>query len=93
MRDNPNLRRNLRTKTPQAEASGKCSTTIFLPLPSPLQIKLGGPIAVNCSGINFFNHLYFIGSSVDVAMIRSYCSTNEISVLAIIISPVNGPNS
>ena len=31
-----NLRRNLRTKTPQAEASGKCATTIFFaPPPSP----------------------------------------------------------
>ena len=28
----------------------KCSTTIFF-APPPLQIKLGGPIAVNCSGI------------------------------------------
>ena len=47
-----NLRRNLWTKTPQAEASGKCATTIFFaPPPPPLQIKLGGPIAVNCSGI------------------------------------------
>ena len=41
--------RNLGTKTPQTEASGKCSS-IFCPSP-PLQIKLGGPITVNCSGI------------------------------------------
>ena len=41
--------RNLRTKTPQTEASGKCSSIFFAPPPSPLppspplQIKLGGP--------------------------------------------------
>ena len=32
----------------RSEASGKCATIFFAP---PLQIKLGGPIAVNCSGI------------------------------------------
>ena len=44
--------RNLRTKIPQAEASGKCSS-FFLPLPyitilssPPLQIKLGGPSTI-----------------------------------------------
>ena len=30
-----NVRRNLRTKTPQAEASGKCSLIFFAPPPSP----------------------------------------------------------
>ena len=59
-----NLRRNLRTKTPQAEASGKCATIFFAP-PPPLQIKLGGPIAVNCSGIHVIWHCEQISLDVD----------------------------
>ena len=60
-------------KTPQAEISSVISGRkllrpkplesvppqffLPLPLPPPLQIKLGGPIAVNCSGIKNYYYL------------------------------------
>ena len=68
------------TKTPQAEISGRkilrpkpleSVPQFFLPLPSPpLQIKLGGPIAVNCSWIKirrpYFSILIFIKPSTQL---------------------------
>ena len=47
-----NSDRNLRTKTPQAEASGKCSSICFAPPPPPTPSnKAGWAFTVNCSGI------------------------------------------
>ena len=51
--------RNLRPKSADEKSSGRSLWKVFhnffapppSPLPPPLQIKLGGPIAVNCSGI------------------------------------------
>ena len=66
-------------KTPQAEISGVISGRKLLrpkplesvppqffcpsPLPPPLQIKLGGPIAVNCSGIYIYIYYIYTHSS------------------------------
>ena len=55
----PSRRKLLRSKSPDENSSGRslwkvCSSSIFFAPPPPLQIKLGGPIAVNCSGIILF---------------------------------------
>ena len=47
--------RNLRTKTSQAKASGKCSSILFAPPPSPSPSnKAGWAFSVNCSEINMY---------------------------------------